>query len=191
MTRVLFLVDQFSAWIGKTFAWLILIMTLFISYDILTRKFVPFLAFPAWVCAFDWEFMLYGTLFMMAGAYTLSRGAMVRADMWYREWPVRTQAAMDLALFILFFLPGIIALVGPGWDFAQQSFRVQERSANCPNGPFIWPFKFVIPIAGALVLLQGGAEIVRCIQALVTGVWPQRYSDVEETETRLAQESQL
>jgi TRAP-type mannitol/chloroaromatic compound transport system permease small subunit len=189
--RALFLIDQISTWVGKTFAWLILIMTLFISYDIITRKFIPFLALPAQICAFDWEFMLYGTLFMMAGAYTLSRGAMVRADMLYRTWPVRTQAAVDLALFFLFFLPGIIALVGPGWDFAVQAFRFQERSANCPNGPFVWPFKFVIPIGGGLVLLQGIAEIIRSGQALWTGQWPMRFSDVEETETRLAQESQL
>ncbi len=191
MRRLLFSIDQISAWVGKSFAWLILVMTLFISYDILTRKFVPALALPAQVCAFDWEYMLYGTLFMMAGAYTLSRNAMVRGDMFYATWPVRTQAAVDLSLFIVFFLPGIIALVGPGWDFAVQAFRFQERSANCPNGPYVWPFKFVIPIAGGLMLLQGLAEMVRASEALRTGAWPLRYSDVEETETRLAQESQL
>jgi TRAP-type mannitol/chloroaromatic compound transport system permease small subunit len=189
--RVLLLIDQVSAWVGKTFAWLILAMTLFISYDILTRKFIPFLAFPASVCAFDWEYIMYGTLFMMAGAYTLSRNAMVRGDMVYRSWPVRTQAAVDLALYFLFFLPGILALVGPGWGFADQAFRFQERSANCPNGPFVWPFKFVIPVAGALMLVQGVAEIIRSAEALWTGRWPMRFADVEETETRLAQESQL
>jgi TRAP-type mannitol/chloroaromatic compound transport system permease small subunit len=189
--RLLLLVDQFSAWIGKSFAWLIVVMTLFISYDIITRKFIPALAFPAQVCAFDWEYMLYGTLFMMAGAYTLSRNAMVRADMFYSTWPVRRQAVVDLTLFFLFFLPGIIALVGPGWDFAVTALRVQERSANCPNGPIIWPYKFVIPIGGSIMLLQGIAEILRTTIALRTGKWPPRYADVEETETRLAQESQL
>jgi TRAP-type mannitol/chloroaromatic compound transport system permease small subunit len=189
--RLLLLVDQFSAWVGKSFAWLIVVMTLFISYDIITRKFFPVIALPAAVCAFDWEYMLYGTLFMMAGAYTLSRNAMVRADMFYSTWPVRQQAAVDLTLFFLFFLPGIIALIGPGWDFAQQALRIQERSANCPNGPFVWPYKFVIPIAGSILLLQGVAEMIRCLAAIRTGIWPQRYSDVEETETRLAQESQL
>jgi TRAP-type mannitol/chloroaromatic compound transport system permease small subunit len=191
VTRALFLIDRFSALVGKTFAWLIVVLTLFISYDIITRRFIPPLSLPAWVCAFDWEYMLYGTLFMMSGAYALSRGAMVRADMWYRTWPVRQQATIDLALFFLFFLPGIIALIGPGWDFAVQALRVLERSPNCPNGPFVWPFKFVIPIAGAFVLLQGVAEIIRCGEAILTGQWPLRYSDVEETETRLAQESQL
>jgi len=189
--RLLLLVDQFSAWVGKSFAWLIVAMTLFISYDIITRKFIPAIAFPAQVCAFDWEYMLYGTLFMMAGAYTLSRNAMVRADMITSHWPVRRQAAIDLTLYFLFFLPGIIALVGPGWDFAVTAFRIQERSANCPNGPIVWPYKFVIPIAGSIMLLQGIAEIARTTMALRTGRWPQRYSDVEETETRLAQESQL
>jgi TRAP-type mannitol/chloroaromatic compound transport system permease small subunit len=191
MTRVLFGIDHISAWVGKTFAWIILVMTLFISYDIITRKFFPALALPAQVCAFDWEYMLYGTLFMMAGPYALSRGSMVRGDMLYRTWPVRTQAAIDLVLYFLFFLPGILALVGPGWDFALQAFRLAERSPNCPNGPFVWPFKFVIPIAGGLMLLQGGAEMIRCGQAVMTGLWPPRLADVEETETRLAQESQL
>jgi len=191
MTRALFFIDQISALVGKTFAWLILVMTLFISYDILTRKFFLPLALPAWVCAFDWEYMLYGTLFMMAGAYTLSRGAMVRGDIFYRLWPVRAQAAIDLTLYFIFFLPGIIALVGPGWDFAVQAFRFGERSPNCPNGPFIWPFKFVMPIAAAFLLVQGAAEIVRSGQALLTGQWPPRHADVEETETRLTRESQL
>jgi TRAP-type mannitol/chloroaromatic compound transport system permease small subunit len=191
MIRALFFIDQISAWVGKTFAWLILVMTLFISYDILTRKFFLPLALPAQVCAFDWEYMMYGTLFMMAGAYTLARGAMVRGDIFYRLWPVRAQAAIDLTLYFLFFLPGIIALIGPGWDFSTQAFRLMERSPNCPNGPFIWPFKFVMPIAAAFMLVQGFAEIIRSAHALATGVWPPRFSDVEETETRLARESQL
>jgi TRAP-type mannitol/chloroaromatic compound transport system permease small subunit len=191
LTRALLLIDQISAWVGKTFAWIILVMTLFISYDIITRKFVPALALPAQVCAFDWEYMLYGTLFMMAGPYALSRGSMVRGDMLYRTWPVRTQATIDLVLYFFFFLPGILALAGPGLDFALQSLRLGERSPNCPNGPFAWPFKFVIPFAGALFLLQGAAEMIRCGQAMMTGIWPMRYADVEETETRLAQESQL
>lgn len=191
MSRYLFLVDQLSAWIGKTAAWLILVLTLFVSYDIITRKFIPPLAFPVWVCAFDWEYMMYGTLFIMAGAYTLSRNAMVRGDIWYRSWPVRTQASIDLVLYFLFFLPGIIALVWAGWEFAMIAFRFQERTPNCPNGPFVWPFKFVLPIGASFLLLQGLVEIVRAATALRTGEWPPRYSDVEETETRLARESQL
>jgi TRAP-type mannitol/chloroaromatic compound transport system permease small subunit len=134
---------------------------------------------------------MYGTLFMLAGAYALSRNAMVRGDIWYRGWPVRTQATVDLVLYFVFFLPGIIALVWAGSDFALQAFRFQERSANCPNGPFIWPFKFVMPIGAAFLLLQGLVEIVRCAEAVRTGAWPRRYADVEETETRLARESQL
>ena len=192
MTRALLLIDQISAWVGKTFAWMILVMTLFISYDIITRKFVPALALPAQVCAFDWEYMLYGTLFMMAGAvHAVARRRWCAATCSTAPGRCARQATIDLVLYFFFFLPGILALVGPGWDFAMQSLRLGERSPNCPNGPFVWPFKFVIPFAGALMLLQGVAEMIRCGQAMMTGIWPMRYADVEETETRLAQESQL
>ena len=191
MTRYLFVVDRISAWVGKTVAWLILILTFFVAYDIITRRFIPAIQFPAWVCAYDWEYMMYGTLFMMAGAYTLARNAHVRGDIFYRLWPVRAQASIDLFLYFLFFIPGIAALVWGGWEFAVFAFERAERSATCPTGPYVWPFKFVIPIAGAFLLLQGSVEIIRCIAAIRTGRWPERYADVEETETRLAQESQL
>jgi len=164
---------------------------MFVSYDILTRRFFPRLQFPSNVCAYDWEYMLYGTLFMMAGAYTLSRNGHVRGDIFYRNWSVRTQATVDLVLYFAFFLPGIVFLVWAGWGFATEAFLRAERSAVCPTGPYVWPYKFVMPIAGGFMLLQGIAEMARCVQAITTGAWPLRYADVEETETRLAQESQL
>ena len=186
MQRYLFLVDQFSAWVGKTFAWAIIVLTAVTTLDITLRKFGN----PTqW--AFDASYILYGTLFMMAGAYTLSRNGHVRGDIFYRTWPVRRQALLDLILYLLFFMPGIIALVWSGRDFAEMSRAFNERSASSPGGPIIWPFKYVIPIAGALMLLQGVVEVIRCLQALRTGEWPPRLSDVEETETRLARESQV
>lgn len=187
MRRVLFFVDQTSAWVGKTFGWAIVLLTAAMSYDVLTRKF--FNARNIW--AADVGYMLYGVLFMMAGAYTLSRGAMVRGDMFYRNWPVRVQAAVDLLLYVLFFLPGILALVWAGWQFANFARAMNERSMVTPNGPFVWPFKYVIPVAAGFLLLQGFVEMMRCVQAIQTGTWPERYSDVEETETRLARETQV
>jgi TRAP-type mannitol/chloroaromatic compound transport system permease small subunit len=185
--RVLFAVDHISTWVGKTFGWMIVGLTLVVAYDVIMRY--VFRAPTRW--AYDVSYMLYGTLFMFAGAYTLSRNAHVRGDMFYRNWSVRTQATVDLICYILFFLPGIAALVFSGFFFAEQSRLLNERSFSSPGGPIIWPYKFVIPLAGFFMLLQGSVEIVRVVQALRSGEWPPRLSDVEETETRLAQESQL
>lgn len=187
MRRYLFFVDRVSALVGKLFGWAIIILTLIVVYNVIMRY--VFRNPPQWV--FDMSYILYGTLFMMAGAYTLSRNAHVRGDMFYREWPVRTQALVDLILYIAFFFPGIIALVVSGYQFAEVSRGFNERSASSPGGPIIWPFKYVIPVAAFFMLLQGIVELIRTIQALRTGVWPERLSDVEETETRLAQETQV
>ena len=207
MTRYLFAVDRFSAWVGKAFGCSIVLLTLVVGVSVIFRYLFrittvgqlginpssnlawPFVWFFDW--AFDVSFILYGTLFMMAGAYTLSRNAHVRGDMLYREWPVRTQAIVDLICYLTFFLPGILALVYSGWQFAEMSRLFNERSPATPGGPVIWPFKFVIPFAGLFMLLQGIVEMVRTIEAIRTGEWPQRLSDVEETETRLAQETQV
>ncbi len=187
LERFLFFVDHISAWVGKTFAWAIVLLTATVAFEVVMRYM--FRSPTQW--AFDFSRFFYGSLFMMAGAYTLSRNGHVRGDIFYRTWPVRRQALLDLILYLLFFMPGIIALVWAGRDFAEMSRAFNERSASSPGGPIIWPFKYVIPIAGALMLLQGVVEMIRCVQALRTGEWPPRLSDVEETETRLARESQV
>ena len=187
MRRYLFLVDHISSWVGKTFGWAVVILTGVVCYDVLMRY--VFRAPTTW--AFDAAYILYGTLFMMAGAYTLSRNGHVRGDMFYRTWPVRAQATVDLLLYIAFFFPGIIALVWSGYNFAELSRAFNERSFSSPGGPIIWPFKYVIPIAAFFMLVQGVVEVIRIIYALKIGEWPERLSDVEETETRLAKESQM
>ena len=188
MTRLLFFVDSLSTWIGKGFGWSILLLTVVTCYDVFARYL--FNRPTTW--AYDVSYMLYGTLFMMAGAYTLARNAHVRGDMFYRNWPVRTQAIVDLVLYFAFFFPGIIALVWSGWNFAAFSFAMNERSTVSPNGPIVWPFKFIIPLAGFFLVLQGVVEVIRCIIAIRTGEWPSRLSDVEELEeTLLARGSTL
>ena len=187
MQRLLFLVDHISAWVGKTFAWAIVGLTAVTAFDVIMRY--VFRSPTQW--AFDYSRFLYGALFMMAGAYTLSRNGHVRGDMLYRNWPVRVQALFDLVLYLLFFFPGILALVWAGREFAEFSRADNERSSASPGGPIVWPFKYVIPLAGFFMVLQGIVEVIRCVQALRTGEWPARLSDVEETETRLARESQL
>src|SRR5690349_3272979 len=174
--RFLHAVDSISTWSGKAFAWLIGILTLVVSIEVFKRYILN--APTAWI--FDFDSMLYGTLFMMCGAYALSQDAHVRGDFLYSNFKPRTQAALDLALFFLFFLPGIVALSYAGWGFALDSWRIDEHSNVTSQGPPVYQFKMVIPIAGILVLLQGLAEIVRCIECLRTGVWPERLSDVEE-----------
>jgi len=182
--KILLFIDKISAFVGKAFAWLILGLTGVISWEVFSRYA---LGSPhAWV--FDATNMMYGTLFMMAGAYTLAKNGHVRGDVLYGFFSPRMQAGLDLALYLLFFIPGIIALVYAGWDFFQVSLAQNEHSSVAADGPPIYPFKAVIPIAGALVLLQGIAEIIRCIICLRQGEWPSREEDVEEVDVEKLKE---
>jgi TRAP-type mannitol/chloroaromatic compound transport system permease small subunit len=174
----LFAVDRLSAWAGKTAAWCIVALTAVVCYDVVARY--AFNAPTQW--GFDVAYMLYGTLFMMAGAYTLSRNGHVRGDVLYRFLAPRTQAAIDLTLYLLFFVPGILALAWFGIGFAHDSWMMAERSQTSASNLPLYPLKMIIPLAGALVLLQGAAEIVRCVLCLRHGDWPQRLHDVEEVD---------
>ncbi len=169
-------IDQFSYWSGKAFAWLIMALTLVVSVEVFKRYILN--APTAWI--FDFNNMIYGTLFMMCGAYTLAQGGHVRADFVYGYLRPRTQAALDLTLYLLFFIPGILALFYAGYGFAADSWRIGEHSTVTADGPPVYHFKSVIPVAGLLVMFQGVAEIARCIVCLRTGAWPPRLQDVEE-----------
>ncbi|MGJ7485933.1 TRAP transporter small permease subunit [Variovorax sp. LT2P21] len=177
MQSFLLAVDRFSTWIGKTFAWCVVLLTLLISWEVFSRYALneP----HAWVL--DAQIMLYGTLFMTAGAYTLSKNGHVRGDVLYGFFRQRTQAIFDLALYILFFLPGIVALTWAGWIYAGESLAIREQTFSATPLP-LYPFKYVIPLAGITLLIQGFAEIVRCIQCIQTGTWPSREQDVEEVD---------
>jgi TRAP-type mannitol/chloroaromatic compound transport system permease small subunit len=169
-------IDRVSYWSGKAFAWLIVALTFVVSIEVFKRYILN--APTAWI--FDFNNMLYGTLFMMCGAYTLAAGGHVRADFVYIYLKPRGQAALDLALYVLFFVPGILGLIYAGYDYAAMSWRIGEHSTVTAEGPPVYHFKTVIPLAGVLVMLQGLGEIVRCIECLRTGVWPPRLEDVEE-----------
>lgn len=197
MQQFLFSIDRVSAWSGKIVSWVILLSVFLISFDItmryLSKWFGPFIR-QIWFTynfSYDMSYYLYATLFMLGGAYALSRGAMVRGDIFYRNWSVRTQATVDLVLYIVAFFPGILALVSVGFQWALASFLIGERSFTSAAAPPLWPLKFVIPIAGTLMALQGLAETIRAFQAMRTGVWPRRLADVEETETLLAKQSEV
>jgi TRAP-type mannitol/chloroaromatic compound transport system permease small subunit len=178
MQKLLLSVDKFSTFVGQAFSWLIVTLTLLISWEVFSRYV---LEHPhAW--AFDVMIMMYGTLFMMAGAYTLSKNGHVRGDVLYGFFPPRLQAGLDLLLYILFFIPGVVALVWAGYRYAGESWVINEHSNITADGPPIYPFKTVIPIAGAVLLLQGVVEIVRCVICLREGVWPSREEDVEEVD---------
>ena len=174
--RLIAAIDRVSYWSGKAFAWLIVGLTAVVSVEVFKRYILN--APTAWI--FDFNNMLYGTLFMMCGAYALAEAGHVRADFIYGRLSPRRQAALDLALYVLFFIPGILALAYAGWDYAADSWRIGEHSTVTAEGPPVYHFKSVIPIAGALVMLQGIAEIVRCVVCLRTGQWPPRIEDVEE-----------
>ncbi len=184
--RTLLAIDRVSAWSGKLFAWLILGLALVVGIEVFKRYILN--APTAWI--FDLNSMLYGTIFMMCGAYALAQNAHVRGDFLYGSMRPRVQAGLDLTLYFLFFLPGVIALLYAGYGFAKLSWIINEHSNVTADGPPVYHFKTVIPVAGALVLIQGFAEIVRCIVCLKTGAWPARLKDVEETDVIATQLSQ-
>lgn len=187
MKNFLFFIDSLSTWVGKAFAWLILLLTFGVSYEVLVRY--VFRAPTTW--AFDVSYISYGAMFLMAGAYALSRNGHVRADMLYRLWRPRTQASLDLVLYILFFLPAVAAFIYSGWNYAQMSIRFREVSIFSPAGVPVFPLKTLIPITGVLLLLQGIAEIIRCVICIRQDQWPERLHDVEETESVILREKQF
>jgi len=176
--RILYTIDQVSTRIGQAFSWLIVALTLLVSWEVFSRYVLnnP----HAW--AFDGMIILYGTLFMMAGAYTLAKNGHVRGDVIYSFFRPRTQATIDLTLYIVFFLPGVIALVWAGYYYAAESWAIREHSSVMYEGPPIYPFKTIIPVAGVFLLMQGIVEILRCILCIARGEWPAREEDVEEVD---------
>jgi TRAP-type mannitol/chloroaromatic compound transport system permease small subunit len=177
--------DNLSAWFGKSFAWLIVLMAVGTGYEVFVRYVLN--SPTAW--ALDVSFIMYGTLFMMGGAYTLSRGGHVRGDFLYRLWQPRTQAKVDLVLYIFFFFPGVTALVLSGWKYASRSWGYSEVSINSPAGIPIFQFKTVMVAAGLLLFIQGIAQIMRCIHAIRTNEWIKADEDVMETEDILIQKA--
>jgi len=184
MQAFLFFIDRLTMWSGKAFSWCVVILTLGVSYEVFVRKLLG--APTGW--AYDFSYIMYGALFIMAGAYTLSRDGHVRCDVIYRLFSARVQAGIDLVLFVIFFFPGVLALIYFGAHFARLSVKFREVSTFSPANIPIYPSKVLIPIAGTLLLLQGISEIVRCIRCLRGGQWPARIQDVEETESVIKHE---
>lgn len=183
MQKLLLGIDAFSTLIGKTAAWCAVALTILICWEVFSRYA---LNHPhAWV--FDAQIMLYGSMFMLAGAYTLSKNGHVRGDVLYGFFSTRVQAAVDLTLYVVFFLPGVIAMTWAGWTYAQESLAIREQTFSAEPLP-LYPFKFVIPVAGAVLLLQGIAEIIRCMICLRNGQWPRRGDDVEEVDVEKLKE---
>jgi TRAP-type mannitol/chloroaromatic compound transport system permease small subunit len=184
LQRFLLMIDQFSMAVGHAFAWCIVILTLGTSYEV----FVRYVLKDPTSWAFDMSYILYGALFLMSGAYALSRNAHVRGDVFYRLLKPRKQATIELILYFIFFFPGVTSLMIAGYGYAHDSFGYREVSVNSPVGVPIWQLKALIPAAGALLFIQGIAQVIRCILCLQTGRWPKQLHDVEELETVLAQE---
>jgi TRAP-type mannitol/chloroaromatic compound transport system permease small subunit len=178
MQKLLLTIDRISTFVGHFFAWLIVALTFMISWEVFSR-YVLNNPHP-W--AFDVMIMMYGTLIMMAGAYTLSTGGHVRGDVLYGFFEPRTQAIFDLLLYVLFFIPGVFALAWAGYNFAADSWAINEHSNVTANGPPVYPFKTAIPLAGAFLLLQGAVEMIRCVICIRDGKWPSRVQDVEEVD---------
>jgi TRAP-type mannitol/chloroaromatic compound transport system permease small subunit len=184
MQSLLLFIDKVSTWIGQFFSWLIVALTLMISWEVFSRYVLD--SPHAW--AFDVMSMMYGSLFMMAGAYTLSKNGHVRGDVLYGFFPPRLQAWLDLILYLVFFIPGVVALAYAGYGFAAESWAINEHSNITADGPPIYPFKTILPIAGAFLLAQGLVEIVRCIVCIKQGEWPKRGDDVDEVDVEKLKE---
>lgn len=180
--KFVYAIEGLSLWVGRAFGWCILILTLSVSYEV----FVRYVLNSPTVWAFDMMIQMYGALFLMCGAYALAQDTHVRADVIYRLFPVRVQAGLDFVLYFLFFFPGILALVYYGYEIASDSWRWKEVSFNSPASIQIYFFKSLIPLSGCLLVIQGIAELVRCVMAMRSGVWPERLADVKETEDLLA-----
>ncbi len=203
MQRLLLTIDRFSAWSGKAISWVVVVSTVLISFDVVMRYISkPFATVPGvgdfirsiWFTynySYDMSYYLYAVLFMIGGAYALSRAQHVRGDIFYKNWSVKTQGKVDLFLYIFAFYPGILAMVSVGAQWAAYSWSIHERAFTSAAAPPLYPLKTVIPIAAGLMAIQGIAEVIRAYQAARTGVWPQRLADVEETETILARQSEL
>jgi len=184
ISRFIYAIDLLSRTVGHAFAWCLVILTLGTTYEVFMRYVLneP----TSW--AFDFSYLMYGAMFYMAGAYTLSRGGHVRADMFYRLWRPRTQATVELVLYVLFFFPGVLALVIAGWAYGYDSMRIFESSVNSPAGVPIWPLKMLIPFGAGLLALQGFADVLRCIICMQNNEWPARLHDVEELEKQILEE---
>ena len=182
--RFIYAVDLLSRTVGHAFAWCLMILTFGTSYEV----FVRYVLNEPTSWAFDFSYLMYGAMFYMAGAYTLSRGGHVRADMFYRLWRPRTQATVELVLYVLFFFPGVLALVIAGWAYGYDSMRIFESSVNSPAGVPIWPLKMLIPFGAGLLALQGFADVLRCIICMQNNEWPARLHDVEELEKQILEE---
>ena len=187
MKSLLIFIDTLSMWIGKAFGWLILVLTFGISYEVFVRYALR--APTTW--AFDFSYINYGALFLMAGAYTLSRNGPLRADVVYRLLTPRSQVVTDPVLHVWFFLPAVFAPLFAGWPYALQSIGFREVSIFSPAGIPVFPLKTIIPLAGLFLLIQGVAEIIRCVICIRTGVWPRRLHDVEEMESVILQEQRI
>lgn len=187
MQKYIWFADRISMWFGKAFAWAIMVMTLGMGYEVFVRYF---LGWPtAW--AFDLSYLMYGSMFMMGGAYTLSRDGHVRGDFIYRLWKPSTQATVELVLYFIFFFPGIIALIAAGWKYASRSLRYMEVSVFSPANIPIWQLKLIIVAAGMLMLIQGIARVCRCIICIRRNEWPPMPRDVEELDAVLLKEHEL
>jgi TRAP-type mannitol/chloroaromatic compound transport system permease small subunit len=186
INRFIYGIDTLSKTVGHAFAWCIIILTLGTSYEVFVRYMLnnP----TSW--AFDFSYLMYGGLFFMAGAYTLSRNGHVRGDFIYRMWRPRVQAIVELSLYILFFFPGVLALTLAGWQYGYDAFKIREVSVNSPVGIPVWQLKLLIPFGAGLLALQGFAEVLRCIQCIRDNRWPARLHDVEELETAILHEKE-
>jgi TRAP-type mannitol/chloroaromatic compound transport system permease small subunit len=157
LVTIVRVIDTFSEWCGRLFAWMIIPLMLALTWEVIARY--VFHAPTVW--AYDTSYMLYGSHFMLGAGYTLLKGGHIRTDIFYQNWSPRTQATVDALLYIFFFFPGMFFFVWMGGTEAIHSWSIGERSDASPWRPIIYPFKTALPLGILLLLIQGVAEFIK------------------------------
>jgi TRAP-type mannitol/chloroaromatic compound transport system permease small subunit len=163
--RIVLLIDALSDWSGRVVAWLIVPLMLSLTYEVLARY--VFSAPTIW--AYDVSYMLYGSHFMLGAGYTLYRGGHIRTDMLYHRWSPRMQGAVDAIGYLCFFFPAMLFFFWMGGQEAWHAWQILETSDASPWRPPLYPFKTVIPVTAALLLVQGVSEFLKSLHAVRTG----------------------
>lgn len=168
-------IDGFTDWTGTIISWLSVPLVLGVAYEVAARYL--FNAPTVW--AYDMTYMLYGTLFMLGAAYALHKGAHIRTDFFWEKFSTRKKGWIDAISYVVFFFPSLIMLFLISWHEFHYAYAINETSDQTPWRPVLWPFKFVVPLACLLLLIQGVSELLKSIYMVRTGIELEHKEKVE------------
>jgi len=168
MAKTILGIDLFNLRVGQMACWLTVPVFASMFYEVIARHF--FNAPTMW--AYDISRMFAGAMFMLGAGYALSKGVHIRADFMYRKWSIRRQASIDLALYLLFYFPGLTGAVWACYKYAYKSWSQMEKGMDTAWMPLLGPIKTVLLIGLVLLLIQGISEVLKCVYAVKHRRWP-------------------